>query len=1034
MIKVFRVKNHIQNAFFATLICFIAGTLIYLYVSAALMHNTEESLKEIAKQGAKTVEQEITRHLDVLRTIAMMAPIKDPSNSSPDKLQIINQEIVRSRHRRMSIVDRNGKSRTNDGKSAYFGDREFFRNTIAGRATVTDPVISYFDGRLVVVLAVPIVANNRIVGVLTATDDVATLSTITDNIKLGARGSSFIINSRGEFIAHRDRRLVYNQVNYLTAVRKNPRFKSLARLEQRMIQGKTGAGEYEIDGVHQFLGFAPIKGTTWSLAVTAPKSQVLGDVNRVFFVLEIIAFSILFFIFAMYLNNSYLRWKLSRQAATAQNAIDTAHIIMIDFDLIGTVTGFNQYAEAKLGLDGREVIGAKRFFDLVPPENQDNLTLLLQQVQEKQIVHNFELPLLRQDGQKLYALWSVNLIHDDFANLNNIQMMGIDITERVKSEKELQASHEELTALYEQLTSSTEELLTQYQELSATQEKLCFTEERYRLAQEGSNDVIWDWDVRHDQTFFSNKLTQLLGYAPDELMTMQLIKQVIHPDDLERMSLSLHSHFEGNQPDFSVECRLKTKEGPYKWIFVRGMAVKDKTHRTTRMAGSLTDIDVRKANELRIYQMAYYDSLTGLPNHTWLYENAATYISGSANAGKKGLLALLDMDNYKFVNDTFGHFFGDRLLTAVGNRLAAVAGEDSIISRFSGDQFVIIIESPAAEEQIRDQVETIMSVFDTPFELDGNNYYISASMGIATFPTCGETVEELLQNADLAMNRAKTKGKRTFMFHDRSMNEEIIANTKLENSFRKAVANQEFTLFYQPLVDVRNRKIAGFEALIRWNSPEYGLVPPAKFIHLAEENGLIVPLGLWVLQEAAAFAVRLIREGFTGYISVNLSIVQLLQNDFTEKVVTIINQAGLSSRFLKLEITETMLMESLDENIAKLEKLKEKGIGIFLDDFGTGYSSLNYLQKLPIEAVKIDKSFIDDLPSGDTERKMIVSLISLAHLLELKVIAEGVETAQQFDFLATHQCDTIQGYFFGKPVTATEARALLGQGPESAAD
>ena len=1019
-------RNYLFSGLTILIICLLTGSLVYYLTSKALIHNVETSLVEVATQGAKIVEKDIAGHLDVLETLALMEPIADEQAPVDRKLRFLESELIRSGHRRMTIADAQGNGRTTDGVQVFMGDRDYFTKAMAGVANVSDPLISRVDRALVVIFAVPIYSRNRVVGVLTAAHDADILSNITDQIRLGEKGSSFIINGRGVTIAHDDRSLVYRMDNDFVTVNWDPSLKPLVRLERQMTAGATGAGEYIYHGVQKYLGFAPIPGTGWSIAVTAPKSQIFSDVNLIMLFFIVLACFLLLVLAAINISNVYLRGRLKEEELTSQNAIDTANLLIIELYPDGKIRDFNKYATIKLGFHREEVIGTGTIFDLIPEVSREKIRKLLQGGRSGKTLNNFEFPLRSKDGKTIHMLWSLRQPLENVSP-HTVELMGIDISERIMAEKELRASHAELSMLYQQLKAYDEGLRRQFDELCATQDKLMASEERFRLAQEGSNDVIWDWDIVTDRIFFSGKIMNLLGFTQEELgFLITGYRERIHPEDAAAEEEACRLHLEGITPAYSIEYRIKTKNGAYKWIFARGKAVRDKDGRLVRMAGSLTDIDWRKANEARINQLAYYDPLTGLPNRLLLNAKAGETIRMAEVKGNLGVLLFIDIDNFKFVNDTFGHSFGDRLLVEVGERITSVIQENTIVSRLGGDEFIVLVDGFRREADIRHFIDELMETFDTPFDMNGNIFPITVSIGVAVFPQNGDTVEELLKHADMAMYRAKGLGKSNYVFYDPSMDETVTQRLKLGNNLRMAIENQEFTLYYQPLMDRATGRIYSLEALIRWNSPEYGLVSPGRFMKLAEENGLIVPIGEWVLQNASAFASRLRARGLGPVrVAVNISIVQLMQNDFLAKVKEALHKTGLPPDALCLEITETLLMESFQENTQKLEALKKYGVSLSLDDFGTGYSSLNYLKRLPIDHVKIDKSFVDDIIETGNGRMVIGSIITLAHQLGLKVVAEGVETREQLDCLSESNCDIIQGYLISPPVPAGEAEVLF---------
>lgn len=424
----------------------------------------------------------------------------------------------------------------------------------------------------------------------------------------------------------------------------------------------------------------------------------------------------------------------------------------------------------------------------------------------------------------------------------------------------------------------------------------------------------------------------------------------------------------------------------------------------------------------RIHALAYQDVLTGLPNRLQLREWIAKVCGDSRRPPAMALL-FIDLDNFKYINDSFGHMMGDKLLMQVSRRLQNMP---HTAFRLGGDEFLVLLEQITERAYIDQYAAELLAVLQQPYQLLDRTLYLTASIGVVLAPEHGTCFDELLKNADTAMYKAKEVGRSRYMFFTAEMAQAVVKKVNLQNDLRMALAKEEFCLYYQPQLDVRQERICGFEALVRWQSPAAGLVLPGQFISAAEETGLIVPLGRWVLTEACHCLHRWHQRGFAALtISVNISMVQLMQNDFVEMVDDILQQTHVQPTKLILEITESMLMESYEVVNDKLALLTRKGICIALDDFGCGYSSLTYLQKLPISILKIDKSFIQDLPSAYKDTSLLAPIIALAKQLGLKTTAEGVEQVEQLHYLRKYGCEYCQGYLFSKPVPETEACRLL---------
>lgn len=434
---------------------------------------------------------------------------------------------------------------------------------------------------------------------------------------------------------------------------------------------------------------------------------------------------------------------------------------------------------------------------------------------------------------------------------------------------------------------------------------------------------------------------------------------------------------------------------------------------------SAGNYDALQQTMRRIEELAYYDPITGLPNRVSIHQKIDEFLQ----RGGSGLLFLIDMDNFKIINNTFGHSYGDSCLQQIAARLERVKCAEGVVGRLGGDEFVLLSSGEAVERH--SLAQQLLNCFREPLIMEDNSFHLTASIGVVQYPRDGQTADELLKNADAAMYKSKGSGRNTCTVFDKSINAALLGKLKMENYLRNAISNNEFELHYQPQLEVRSGRIRCMEALLRWHSPQLGYVPPLQFIRLAEEMGLIIPIGYWVLKEACRFAGELGKSYPDIYISVNLSSVQLMQADFVAQVKDLVAQAGISPHNIRLEITESILMESFDTAIEKLEQLKEFGLSIELDDFGTGYSSLNYLKQLPIHAVKIDKSFIEDIAEENGQINFTSFIVDIAHQLGLKVVAEGVENEQQMDKLREYQCDLLQGYFISRPLPAETLKRFL---------
>ncbi len=435
---------------------------------------------------------------------------------------------------------------------------------------------------------------------------------------------------------------------------------------------------------------------------------------------------------------------------------------------------------------------------------------------------------------------------------------------------------------------------------------------------------------------------------------------------------------------------------------------------------------VVRHTEAHLDYLAHSDPVTGLPNRHAFNARLAFALSKVDQFGGMVGLLFLDLDDFKVVNDTLGHQNGDRMLKQVAQRLTGVLRTTDTICRIGGDEFAVILESATSSRESESVAAKLIAALAAPFPLDKHEMYVSASIGLAIYPLDSADLQALIRNADTAMYHAKSRGKNAFDRFHPDMEQRAQKRVQLENSMRKALERNELRVFFQPQISIATRRIVAVEALLRWEHPELGLIQPLEFIPVAEESGLIVPLGKWVLEAACEQAARWAAEGMRELsIAVNLSVRQMREEGLVDDILAILNRTGVAPGQLELEITETVLMEDVEENVRLLTRLKAEGICISIDDFGTGYSSMAYLKRFPIDQIKIDRTFITDLPADAEDRAITTAIIAMAHSLGVEVVAEGVETAAQLAFLDEHGCDRVQGYFLGAPLPGPHVTVLL---------
>ena len=491
--------------------------------------------------------------------------------------------------------------------------------------------------------------------------------------------------------------------------------------------------------------------------------------------------------------------------------------------------------------------------------------------------------------------------------------------------------------------------------------------------------------------------------------------------------------FAGGDPEKRYEHRVICKDGEERIVEVQGKIVRDADGNIVNWYGVQQDITERKLAEAavrahteEIRRIAYTDALTGLANRVHLNEWLEDELKQARRGETAGSVLYIDLDDLQTVNDTLGHTYGDALIFETAERIRRQIGDRGFVGRIGGDEFVVILPQIVERDYIAAIADQFILAMVQEFAVLGETFHLSASIGVALYPDDGDTVEEILKNVDNAMYYAKNAGKNCWKYFDTNMRAAVYEKMLLTKSLRQAVDNGEFALHYQPQIDIRTGAVVGFEALLRWNSPEHGEVPPVRFIPIAEQTGLIKSIGAWVIRESCWFARRL-ADGGWGHlrVAINISPHQLCSEQFIETVREALKQAEIAPSRLEVEITENVLIASLNEAFFRLDALRAMGVRLALDDFGTGYSSLTYLRRLPVHTLKIDKAFTDMILEDQPKRSMIHSIVEMAHQLEMSVVAEGVETQEQLSFLAASRCDVAQGYLFSRPVPEPEALRLL---------
>ncbi len=567
-------------------------------------------------------------------------------------------------------------------------------------------------------------------------------------------------------------------------------------------------------------------------------------------------------------------------------------------------------------------------------------------------------------------------------------------------------------------------------ERELAERRLRVSEERYALAARGANDGLWDWDVRGNEIFYSSRWKAMIGCDESEIGdNPQEWFSRVHLEDIDMLRVKLTAHLDGHSAHFESEYRLLHRQGSYHWMLARGVAVRDASGSATRLAGSQTDITERKRVEEQMQHDALHDALTGLPNRPLFMDRLRLALERAhRDEGYRFAVFYCDFDRFKNINDGLGHTVADRLLVLVAARIKKLLRAGDTLARMNGDEFVVLLNGiEDVSEPIR-IAERIERALEHPFIINEHEVFTTISVGIALSSNGYQQPQEILRDADAAMHRAKAAGRARYEVFDEKMHTRAVERLHLETDLRRAVERKELRVYYQPIMNLTTNELHGFEALVRWQHPKRGFLQPSEFISLAEESGLIVSVGLWVLKEAC----RQMNEWHKSVdsdnpliISVNLATKQLQHAEIIKQVAGVLHTTGIKPCAVKLEITESGMMENTEKVVGTLNDLKSLGVNLSIDDFGTGYSSLSYLHRFPLNTLKIDRSFVSGLGMGDENGQIINTIISLAHNLRMETIAEGIETKEQLEQLKELNCAYGQGYFFARPLSIEAATQFI---------
>jgi len=567
-------------------------------------------------------------------------------------------------------------------------------------------------------------------------------------------------------------------------------------------------------------------------------------------------------------------------------------------------------------------------------------------------------------------------------------------------------------------------------ELQNMGRKLKEKENLLTLLLDCTDSGIWDWDIKTDKLFLSRPSLEMLGYdEANKIEKYEAWLNLIHPDDRIFFNNLIQDYIKQKTPNCLIEYRGKCKNETYKWIHLKAQCVWNTKGQPTRLFGMQTDITDKKLVEDGVHNFVYHDILTELPNRLLFFDRLKLAIARARKYKTQIGVLLLDMDNFKRINDTLGHDSGDILLQAVAQRIKGFAQEIETVARMGGDEFGFIFPDISQIPKIVLRAKNLLEIFTKPFDLKNQEIFISSSIGISLFPSDGQDMESLVKNADIAMYRAKNQGGNSYQLYAPEMNARAFERLSLENNLRRALENNELSVYYQPRVNTLTRKITGLEALLRWEHSDLGFISPEVFIQMAEETGMINSIGEWILRTACAQLKIWMDTGYAPMcMAVNLSVRQLQIQDFAEIVISVIKETGIDPCMLELEITESLSLKNVEVSLPIFNKLNELGVRIAIDDFGTGYSSLSYLRKYPIQTLKIDQSFVREISFHKEDPTIVQGIITIAKGLKLNTIAEGVENEKQLTLLQKMGCHEMQGYLFSPPLPEHKIAVLLKKG------
>ncbi|OOB78692.1 MAG: hypothetical protein BEN18_06465 [Epulopiscium sp. Nuni2H_MBin001] len=675
-------------------------------------------------------------------------------------------------------------------------------------------------------------------------------------------------------------------------------------------------------------------------------------------------------------------------------------VMILIMNFKGKILSANGYATERLGYTKSE-FQQKHINELAI--DTGSINEFLNNVIAVKNKNSVDLTLQTLAGDRIYTICTV----ESNKEKETIELSAID----VKKYNLIQGNSKYIKKLHSDLEQAEELLQEHYNTVVDEISKYDDIIDYIKIINEDNTIAICQYDLPNDHICLLKSTTafkNVLGlYGEHE--NLKLNVNAFDTETIEKITEYQDLAIDAKGYEYGLECKYNHPSKGWIWIYLIVKYYQTAKSDTLNILVALADINAEKQIEEKMIN-TLYDPLTKAPNKDY-------FLSYFREHNEKNHMAVIyfDLDNFKFVNDSFGRKYGDETLKQVVSRLKNIEWKNFIVGRLIADEFIIVLEDVESLDEVHIFMDKVTQVFAKPFTVQTVNFGLSYSAGISMYPNDSLDFEELCNNADIAMHKVKAEGKKKYMFYHKNFKEDVVARMYMESDLREGLKNSEFSLYYQPQVNMSNNKVQGFEALIRWIKPDGRIIPPFKFITSAEETGLMVPIGAWVIKEACEFINRLAAGGYPNlYVAVNISGVQIADPNFVNTVNEILDETDVNTYNLHMEITETILMKDMKTNTEKIRCLQSRGVIIALDDFGTGYSSLTYLKQFPVDVLKIEKTFVDDI--GTDRKNLVGSIINLGHDLDLAVVAEGVEEAVQLDYLEAYNCDVLQGYIVSRPM------------------